>query len=288
MNDIKKNRLVISFMLIFLITMSQYSFAAPTVSIISPSNGGYFLQNQGGLYVRAYVSGNPTSVELYYSSRLSANNNTYVDYHVGSLTREGSTSYYSKTFSLNGWYKFPRLYFPLHVTTPVLKVVAIDQTGTGVNTKDGTICKEYQLTYANMDNTFYYNSVTSNSFRAPSSGHPNVDGVHWSWTYNCMADALNRSVYGWMWPWSGYPSDSQLVNEMASYGYNTRSKTMFSGAEVVYYTGGHFSRVIAWNHNGMPTRIVSKWGGLEALESNSANPFVNGIYGNAYYYFRKS
>ena len=288
MKKIMKMKTTLVLFLVLMLILSQFSFAAPSVTIYNPSSNGYFLQDSGSLYVRAYVSGSPTSVSVYYSSRKSANDNTFVDNYIGGLTREVNTNYYSKTLSLGGLYKFPRLQFPLFTLQPVFKVVATDSTGTTQSPINGTMTIAYKSNYTSMDNTFYYNSANSNPFVNVSTGHPYYDGVQSSWTYNCMAYAVNRSYQGWIWPWSNNPTDSQLLSEMNRYGFTTAnaSKTNSKNAKVIYYAGGHFSKVIAWDTNGYPTKIQSKWGGQELINSNSPNPFVNSGYKQAYYYFK--
>jgi hypothetical protein len=105
-----------------------------------------------------------------------------------------------------------------------------------------------------------------------------------------MAYALNLSSDGWLWGenWGAQPTDAQLTSTMTSYGYSLQSQTMFANAQIIYYSGGHFSKVFAWDSvTGMPLAIRSKWGGLELIISYDPDPFTGVSYGSAYYYFKK-
>lgn len=73
---------------------------------------------------------------------------------------------------------------------------------------------------------------------------------------------------------------------MSGKGFPTASSTVMSYTKVIYYGGGHFSKVIAWNTSGTPTKVMSKWGGTELIESNGYNTFANGMYGSATRFFK--
>jgi hypothetical protein len=61
---------------------------------------------------------------------------------------------------------------------------------------------------------------------------------------------------------------------------------MLAYTQVIYYEGGHFSKVIAWDSiTGMPLAIKSKWGGRELILSYDPDPFSGGSFGSADYYF---
>jgi hypothetical protein len=272
--------------------------ASPTISITSPSANGYFLQysvaNPYPYTFRAQITSSYTitSVKLYEWARQSAANNTWVEYYICDLTREGTSNYYSNTVRFSTWY-YPLLSLnPLYVMTPDFRIKATDQTGTTVASVTGAVCKCNYATYRNIDSTFSYSSYNygSNNFRGILTGqYGSPDYVPQTWTYNCMAYALYQSYQGWLWPWNGsLPTDSQLITTMASYGYNTYSYSPLSGTKVIYYSGGHFSRVQNWNSStGMPIDIISKWGGAELIYSPNYNPFTSGGgYGSARLYFK--
>lgn len=85
--------------------------------------------------------------------------------------------------------------------------------------------------------------------------------------------------------------------------YSTRSGDKLvpissaQNCNVIYYSDydwgkgsdGHFSKVVAWNSNGMPTAIVSKWGNMELIKSTNYDPFKStGSYGAAKAYYKTS
>ncbi len=267
-------------------------FALQDIIITNPGGNGYFLQSSESYpsaIIRATVSGNPTSVQAYYVSRTSNSDNTLKESLIGTLTREGSTNCYSGTFTFQSWF-FPHMQFPnrsvFAADTPHIKIYATDSAGTDSQIINAVICKGTMETYKKMDDTFFYTNETSNSFMGAGTGHPTHDSVNPAWTYNCLSFALQKTCSGWLWPWSGNPSNEQLKTTMSEYGYTICSRTPIPGAAVIYYSGGHFARVIEWDADEMPKTIISKWGGMELIKSNSTNPFTSSRYKSAYYYFK--
>ena len=56
--------------------------------------------------------------------------------------------------------------------------------------------------------------------------------------------------------------------------------------KVIYYNGDHFAKVISYNLDGSPKRIISKWGEAELIMSESYDPFTSYTYGSATYFFQ--
>ena len=144
--------------------------------------------------------------------------------------------------------------------------------------------------YRSIDSTFEYMNSTSNSFRGVGTPNPSVDSL----TYNCLAYAVMDDM-SWHWPWNGNPTKAQLDAYMEKSGeWSGRSGVRLTpvssikGCDVIYYSDeawgngndGHFARVMAWDDEGYPTVIMSKWGMCELIESTSAEPF-SGVYGSA-------
>jgi len=294
---IQKHRTILSIFialgLLMLVSVPATAvMAAPTVTIDSPGANTYYLVGTS-VYIEAYVSGTPTSVTAQYLCRTAYNNNTPYALSLGSLTEEGSSNYYSMTFTVTSacWPSLANYAPNLSVITPQIQVTAIDGTGTTKVSTNVTFCCGNQSTYSNIDSTFntsYYNQYV-NPFWGCYTGPTGLSGEpQASWTYNCMAYALGLTSGGWLWPWSGNPTYAQVSSTMSTnYGYTHCSQTTFSGAQVFYYSGGHFSKVTVWDVNGLPSQIESKWGGSELLSSLNANPFTSGPYGSAIGYFSK-
>ena len=270
------------------------ALAAPTVNITSPIDDVYCTVGTN-LHIRAYVSGNPTSVTAHYLHRQSYNNNADDSYSLGSLTRDGGTNYWELDYTVSGYSLFPRLsgYSPnLAVIDPRVQISATDGGGTGTDTVDVIFCCGDTSFYSDRDSTFFYANPYTNPFWGCYTGRPGDLSypVPSGWTYNCMAFALGIEDSGWAWSWGGYvPTYAQVcsVLQAAPYNYTTCQQTAFSGAEVIYYAKGHFSKVWVWDIYGMPSQIRSKWGGAELISSLSGNPFTGVSYGSAVGYFDK-
>lgn len=282
--------LFISLVMILLVSVpSGHALAGPSVTIIRPWADTYFVIGST-MYIKAQVSGNPTSVTAQYLCRYSYNNNSYVQIDLGNLTKVGN--YWEKYYTITSTLYFPRLASVapnLSVITPKIQVTATDGTGTTKVSVNATLCCDYQSTYSSVDTTFFYYNEYVNSFWGCFTGHPLYQSVPTNMTYNCMAYALGRLSGGWLWPWGGTPTYVQVCSVLqgAPYYYTQCSSTPFSGAQVIYYAGGHFSKVTTWDVNGLPSMIRSKWGGMELLVSQNANPFTSYPYGSAIGYFKK-
>lgn len=295
LQKLRKNRTILSICIslgMFLLAVVPFgqALASPSVTINSPGSNTYFLVGST-VHIEAYVSGNPTSVTAQYLTRAAYNNNYFVETSLGTLTREGTSNYYQMyyTVSTPPYTRLASFAPNLSVMTPQVQVTATDGTGTTKVSNNCTFCYTNQTSYSSMDSTFFYYSEYANPFGGCFTGQGG-NPVALGWTYNCMAYALGLVPGGWLWPtgWGIQPSYPQVSSVMSgTYGYTQCSQTAFSGAQVIYYSGGHFSRVNVWDINGMPSQIMSKWGGWELLSSLSATPFTGKQYGSAIGYFKK-
>jgi hypothetical protein len=254
------------------------------LEILSPSIG--HLLKDSHYYFRVYAAQSPSSVLVKYTKiRDGAYDNTEKERTLCTLSREGSSEYYSGTYLVNSR-DYPLLENtppPLFVIEPEIKIVATYSGGDTISvSQTDPLCYNNSSYYEGMDSTFWWNKA-DNPIVSIFTGNFNPD-----WCYNCMAYALDLSSAGWLWPWPDNPSDLDLTNTMVyTYGYSTYSQTMLPWTDVIYYTGGHFTRVVAWDGStGEPLAIASKWGGLEVIFSDNPDPFT-GIYGSADYYFIK-
>jgi hypothetical protein len=139
--------------------------------------------------------------------------------------------------------------------------------------------------YKTVDPNFTYTSSTSNKFINVGTGHANAYGS--DGTYNCLAFAVGITDH-WEWPLSWgviMPTYSQASTYMSGKGYATGSTSVLPWTKVIFYSNSHVAKVTAYDSNGYPTKIQSKWGGLEVVESDGYNPFT-ATYGNAVYFFK--
>lgn len=144
------------------------------------------------------------------------------------------------------------------------------------------ICRENFNYYSSIDSTF-----TRSSFEGVST--PVISG------YNCLAWALNITSQR-VWPWDQgdptQPSPEQvyqyLVNDL---GLGISEVQANGFADIIFYDfqPGHFAKATFWDSNGYVTKISSKWGDLELINSLSVDPFI-ASYGPpiAYYKFPES
>lgn len=266
----KKRVITILSALTLILSLSYvvYALSIPTINYQTPNNGGYFVQNNS-YYVSASVSDSPTSVQLYYNGK--------APYLQGNLSLSSGTTY-SMTWTPTS----STFFVPTNVGgtwyMPSTNIKATNSAGTNYASKDAYVTLNAMSFYRSIDNTFYYNSETDNSFKGVATGYgPAADGT--PNTYNCLAYAIGITDH-WVWPWSTNPTFSDLSSYMSSKGYPTAAQGIQSFAKVIYYQNGHFSKVIAWDIYGTPKTIISKWGCSELMQSSASSPFSS-VYGPA-------
>lgn len=287
--------------IICIITLVSICYAAPpNVTIIKPSySGSYYLKGSSYLF-EAKVTNNPTSVKLYYGSN--------GDIFVGNMSYSGS-GYYTYTWTPTSWVK------PLHRSLsygssiweiPRINVVANNASGTSSAYKTAYVTTANLGTYQYVDTSFYYVSPVNNSFRGVGTGLMNEVGYDGQYaTYNCLAYAVDVTDR-WLWPneWI-YIHPDQLApyliaymkkGSYGGYSYSNRPGTVYSqssssvmlGTKVIAYKGPagiHLAKVTEWNSSGYPTKVISKWGSGELIES-LPNTFTPNNYSNAFYFFK--
>jgi len=265
-----------AFVLVLLISFCTIAYAAiPTINYLTPSgvNGYYILGNSYA--VSATVSDSPTSVTLNYTRRIPE-----TIYNQGILSLSSGTTY-TRTWIPNqyvGSYGSGGVY-----TCPMTFITATNSQGTSNVYKNTYVTSSSLTALKAFDSTFTYTSPTVSSFKGYGTGLVPV-AHNTSGTYNCLAYSVGITDH-WEWPWSGNPTFAQLQTYMTGKGYPTSSSTDNTYAKVIYYSGGHLSKVTAWSATGTPTKIISKWGCAELVESTNYSPF-NATYGPATYYFK--
>lgn len=128
------------------------------------------------------------------------------------------------------------------------------------------------------------------------------DAIAYSWeyegpattTYNCLAYALG-STSTWYWPWgSSNPTSDQVDSLMDTAGYDSYFYGSPFNPEIISYvadgnyTGTDDDEVVHFGKAFTGGTLISKWGSLELIESNSWNPFkTSGAYGPARKIYRQ-
>ena len=232
------------------------------------------------------ASNNPATVYVYYPY------DTYSGHTVttfGPLTRVGSTYRYTKTYQFISNNYVPGRLVGSTWQTRRFYTQATTQSGeTATKITGAYIAAKSRSFYTSIDSTFYYTNNESNSIWGV--GTPE---------YNCLSFVIGLNNV-WTWPWSQNPTQTQLYNFMTKEGAYRPIQEMilsYSSAQnfdVIYYSDniwgvgndGHFAKVCAWDSNGNPTRIISKWGSLELIYSQDDDPFI-GTYGSPKAYFKK-
>ena len=281
--NFKQNRLL-AFLAVFvaMIMISSIVFAAvPTVSISRPVYSNYYLPGTSGT-IEATINNSPTSRSFYW-------NNVFK----GSLSLV-SGSLYRGTWTPTTSDYIPGVYSGGNWTRPKnIKVTGTNGSGTGEGTRLGYVASMTNANYSSVDSTWNgsYIDEGSNKFYLVGTGYgPASHGQ--TGTYNCLAYSVG--IYtSWQWPWSGYPTQTQVRNYMngsdgsrssGNYYYNTRTSYLAYTTKVIYYSGGHFSLVYTYDSSGAPKKVMSKWGALELILSDSYNAFSSGTYGSAQYF----
>ncbi len=273
-----KKSILIPLVVLFVLSLSAAVFAAsmPGVTFVSPSYPDYSYMLQGNSFVYAAdVTNSPTSVTMTYSG------DTYKSLGSMSLysgityrkTWTPSSSDWVKPINTGGTWYFPGLF-----------VDGTNSAGTGGAQRLHCKTAAGISTYQNTENGFTYSSPTSNSFRAVGTGQQSV-AHNTPNTYNCLAYAVGITDH-WEWPWSGTPTNAQLDSYMSGKGFSTASSSVLPYTKVIYYSGDHFSKVTAWSSDGTPTKVMSKWGYAEVVESNGYNTFQGKYYGSASRFYK--
>ncbi|HEX3043868.1 MAG TPA: LamG-like jellyroll fold domain-containing protein [Bacillota bacterium] len=214
----------------------------------------------------------PNSVQFYYTTTAS---------NLQAALPGSGNGYYSYTWSPTTWYK-PNYSVSGNWYMPSLEFRASNNYGSARNALHGYVLLDRLGSYQAIDSTFIYWDEGVNSFRDVGTG----SGAHGqTGVYNCLAYAVGNTK-NWEWPWgAGTPNYTQLSTYMKDHGYPTASTSVMPFTRVIYYSGNHFTRVLTWDANGNPLKVISKWGGLEVIESGNYDPFKS-VYGKATYYFK--
>lgn len=254
-----------------LLSVTSIAFAAvPVVTITSPGGSQYYLQSNA-LTVSANITNTPTTINFYYNNIWKGN--LYPSGGSYSSTWTPSYSDFVKGYNSGGsWWM------------PDFKVAASNSSGSASQILPGFVTIQPRSFYSSMDNTWYYSSPSSNSFRGVATGTgPAPHGT--TNTYNCLAYSVGITDH-WEWPWYSNPTYSDCQTYMTNKGYSISSTTNLKWANIIYYNGGHFAKVVAWDSYGYPSQIMSKWGCCEVVFSTNANPFYGGSYGSTTYWFK--
>jgi hypothetical protein len=276
------------------------AISSSDISSASPKYGYYFPSESISYSVAiSGAANNPATVKVLYP---------YYTYNSQSrtslktLTRSGTSYTYTGSSSPASSVWVPGRKPGSHSTWQT-RGFCIEASKGGTTVTDdasGYITAMLRSKYSSNDSTFSYTNTTSNSFYGVATPKQGTDSL----TYNCLAYAVSVNT-SWLWPWSGNPTESQLdayMSKSSPYSSREGNKLTYStsrnGCDVIYYSDnnwgvgndGHFARVIAWSSTGNPTRISSKWGFAELIESSSYDPFNGGSgnYGSAKRYYKFS
>lgn len=122
------------------------------------------------------------------------------------------------------------------------------------------------------------------------------DAIAYSWEYegpvdddyNCLAYAIGNTS-SWVWPWgANNPNSDQVDAAMSSWGYDAYfygspfAPDVISYVDDANYTGTDDDEVVHFAKAFSDGTIISKWGQLELIKSDSWSPFkTSGGYGPA-------
>lgn len=250
--------------IVFGITNSDIIISYPS------SNSGFYLQ--GSTYpLKAYVYNNPSSVKFYCPEEEIVADATLIrvmqNFYQGAWTVESSDCQAAKKVSGNyvGWWQF--------------EIAASNSSGAGQQFKKYAVPYKSLSFYRNIDNQFSYQTPDNSSFYAP-----------WTNKYNCSAFAVDVYSRNFNIPDTLQDAIAFMTKTGA---HSTRIGTVYThtsspiNVKVIYYAGngGHYAKVIEWDAAGLPTKVRSKWGALEVIDSVGYNPFES-EYGSATAYFR--
>jgi len=265
----------------------------PVVNSISRPKGlsyGVFCMQGRQQPLEASISNSPTSVKFYwknsYKANMSASSNS-----TGSWT-PSSSDYYRGLYSFgSAYYAYPGNF----------KVSASNSAGTGTKEIVGYVTRTNLSGYRSYDYNFYYYSEYTNPFRALATGYSAVSHGN-GLTYNCLAYVVDI-YHMWQWPLDWGNPKTISLDKMLKYMNGTESGNLdgnrrtqgtfyYNGStswvpfmtKVIYYDNGHFAKVISYNSDGSPGRVMSKFGHWELIESPYYNSFTS-EYGNPKYYF---
>lgn len=291
----KFNIFFLSILFIVLITsIVVYAISLPTVTFTSPTTYRYFVPDRNDLLIKATITQYPTSVKYYYNNVEKGSLSLYASPDIyaaiwrpvagttAALTSDWVKGTLKSTLGQYWW------------DMPKLKVAGTNTSGTGYSEINTYISHGNILYYRQGDTNFYYNTPEDNLFIDVATGSYPV-AHNTAGTYNCLAysvDILNM----WQWPtsWGSDPNAISIstiadymkdtYREGANYFNATTTYTAFT-TKVIYYSGGHFAKVVAYDSTGKPSKVRSKWSCDEVIESRSFDPFTAATYGAPKYFF---
>lgn len=244
----------------------EYSRSEPIVEVISPEAGGYFLQNED-LTVKAYGNNQAADVNLGYKGVEYGKNKT-IDF--GEMKKDEKSNTFKTTIKIKKEHNLEAFQNGKEYLSPKVVVTAKNTLPNPLvanSELDAYIAYYSKDVYEFKDKSWYYNSPYDNSFK----GYGTTE-------YNCMAYALGITDES-IWPWHpnatgidyeavcGFFEKKWGYKDRPGYKYTEFSKEKMAGAQAIYYEG-HVAVVTEWDNKNMPTKIVSKWGGLELIESD--------------------
>jgi len=302
--------------IVSMIVLSNTIIAIPAQAITlgMPPANSFLWMNQSYNFLGGFSTGSLPPGEYYthvtaeYVHRASLISNTITNTFLGSYPSNSSShTYFSGYISFTDS-SFPDDTFPYftydsvtgkyHQYGPYIKLKAysnanhIDVDYVKCNLLLFPSLSDYQAIDPNVSYTYY----GSSSFRDSATGKYYKDFNNMLFTYNCMAYAVDKIEDGWLWPFNDEEDDENYfpptianVNDYltsgtyGNFGLSINQAPNHAGADVIAYGSpannkiAHFAKVISWNHNnGIPEKILSKWGGLELIESPSPNVFSSG------------
>lgn len=277
----------LSFIIVLIVAIFALTVCAeaPTIRGITrpyswqETTGIYYMQGEDISVATSYMRGTPTSAKVY-----------WLDTEKATLSVSEGYDGISGTFTPNandfvwGIYNGEKLY----ESPGNIKVEISNAAGTSFREKAGYVTASNYSLYTGIDSSFSYEDEWSNDFYAIATTWQNGAG-----TYNCLAYAIDDYTE-WRWPWGSSPSMMDIAEYMLGLGEDARTYgTIYDGGcsviwtpfetKVIYYSGGHFAKVVSYTSEGAPLKIMSKWGSAELILSDSYDPFIS-EYGDPLYY----
>ncbi|MGL5150111.1 MAG: DUF7689 domain-containing protein [Clostridium sp.] len=235
------------------------------VGMISPDNGGYYLLGEE-IQVKAYGNSAVSEIGMEYRGIDTSDNENIIA--LNKMVKDAKSNTYKGTVKPQREHHLSAYKNGGDYISPKIVGVAKSFKNDITESKIDAYFTYYDRTsYKAMDTSWYYNSPFNHSFKGYGTNQ-----------YNCMAYGLGVTDQ-WMWPWS--PAATGIPFEVVSYYFGKKyghanrpgykftefSETVMPYTEVIYYEG-HVAVVTEWDKNGMPTKLISKWGGLELIESS--------------------
>ena len=238
------------------------------VEFITPKEKGYFLRDED-IEFKVYASDSVKTLDLNYKGLSNGNSNdSETTIKLGELTKDSKTNTYKGTLkatmkdSIHAYYVDGKYESPKFVATP-----SGYWNQSGETEIDGYITSLNRERYMKMDKSWYYNSPYDHSF---------VDyGTN---KYNCFAygyDINDQSIYEMRIPESSY-NLKDFTQHIMEWQYrvgpaftNVSDKELPNANLINYGYGSHYGKVVKWDANGKPLKVISKWGQAELIESNA-------------------